>query len=240
MTVYRKVNSSWERSTQYYKTSGSWNRATWYYKANGSWTAVSGLVVDNFEDGDRSGWDVPSSTGDDTVIAPGLNATNYGWRLENFRDPHLAGPDAVDRGPQPGDVWEFWFRVVNTSGDVINRVEFATYGSDDPNHYYVEFPRFGHENTLLVRKISNGNQEKESVVGGGLATERDYRCEIRWNAGDNQITAQLFDADGSVATNQASITDDSEASGAGFTDQGIRLFNSANNVCIYDQFRIID
>lgn len=241
MTVYRKVNGSWGSSTQYYKTSGSWNRATWYYKVNGSWEAVSNVTVDNFEDGDRSGWTVPSSTGSDVVEGLGLDGTDYRWEHSGFREAHLAGADAVDRGPQPGDTFSFRFRIESTSsGGVINRFEFSADGNNDGDCYRFEFERETGDDEISIEKISGGSSAKLDT-DPNFVPPQDSEFEVRfgWNDGNNDVTARVFNPDGTAASNLISITDDSSAAGGEYQQPGIAITNSGNNTCSYDEFRIL-
>lgn len=237
MTVYRKVNGSWQSTTQYYKVSGSWERTTWYYKVNGSWVAVSNVVVDNFEDGDASGW-TQSGTGSRSVISGGFDSTDFRWEHNGFSEVHLAGADAVDRGPQPGDVFEFWFRIESTSGSVINRFEFSADGLNEADVYRIEFERETGADEFSIEKISGGSQALISTDSFAPAISQTYRCEINWNVGNNAITAQIFTPDGSSASNQVSITDDSSAAGSDFQQPGIFIRTNDNNVCTWDEIRV--
>ncbi len=202
------------------------------------WQAVQ--IVDDFEDGDDSGWDVPSSTGSDAVVTPGLDNTDYKWEITGFREPHLSGNSTVDRGPQPGDLWEFWFQITNTtSGGVINRFEFATYGQDDGHFYRIEWERETGDNELSIEKYSGGSQELvDTDPNFSPSMDFPYRCRIGWNHGDNQIAVDMITPGGDIV-GSVSITDDSSAS-ASFQDQGIRIENSGNNTCEYDEIKITD
>lgn len=202
------------------------------------WTATE--IIDDFEDGNRTGWNVPSSTGSDTVTTNGLDGTNYRWEQNGFREAHLAGVDAVDRGPQPGDIFDFWFRVESTSGDLINRFEFSADGINENDVYRVEFERLettGDE--FSIEKISGGGQAKVSTDAGySVSVGQTYRCRVWWNAGDNQIATQIQFPDGTADSNKISITDDSSASGSDFTQPGIFIRTNGNNVCSWDEIRI--
>lgn len=196
-------------------------------------------IIDDFEDGNRTGWNVPSSTGSDTVTTSGLDGTSYRWEQTGFREAHLAGVDAVDRGPQPGDVFEFWFRVESTSGSTINRFEFSADGINENDVYRIEFERETGDNEFQIQKISGGSSVKNDTdPGHSVAINQTYRCEIQWNAGNNNITAQLFLPDGTADSNQVSITDDSSAAGSDFTQPGIFIRTNGNNVCSWDEIRI--
>lgn len=238
MPVYRKVNGSWETTTQYRKVDGSWQRATVYYKDNGTWLPVSGLTIDNFDDGDRAGWTVPSSTGGDSVISPGLDGSDSKWEHDGFREGHLAGADAVDRGPQPGDVWEFWFQITSDNGNqVINRVEFSADGTADDDMYRIEFERNTGDTELSLEKFVGGSQDTLVTDENFLPSiGQVYRCEIQWNAGDSNVAIQMFHPDGSTASNQIGFTDSSSGE---FAQPGIYVRNSGNSVCEWDEFRII-
>lgn len=240
MTVYRKVSGSWEPTTQYQKVSGSWERSTWHLKVNGSWEPVSNVITDNFEDGDAAGW-TTSGTGTRSVVSGGLDGTNYKWEHAGFSEVHLAGADAVDRGPQPGDVFEFWFQVTNTSGSVINRFEFSADGINENDVYRVEFERETGDNEFSLEKISGGSQAKiDTHAGHAVSTNQVYKCRIEWNAGNNNITAQILLPDGTADSNQVSISDDSSASGSDFTQPGVFIRTNDNNTCEWDEIRIIN
>lgn len=244
MPVWTNISGSWQQSNrQYANISGSWQQARRVWaNVDGSWTVVSGQVVDDFEDGDRSGWTVPSSTGSDTVTSSGLDGSDFRWEHSGFREGHLAGADAVDRGPQPGDRFEFWFRIESTSsGGVINRFEFSADGNSDGDCYRIEWERETGDDEVSLEKISGGSgalldTDPNFVPPAGSA----FRCEVGWNDGDNAITAQFFNADGSTASSQLSISDDSSSAGSEYQQPGIAITNSGNNTCSYDQFRIID
>lgn len=237
MTVYRKISGGWEPTTQYYKVSGSWERTTWYYKVNGSWEAVSNVVVDNFEDGDASEW-TTSGTGTRSIVG-GLDGTSFAWEHDGFSEVHLAGADAVDRGPQPGDQFEFWFVIGSTSGSVINRFEFSADGINENDVYRVEFERETGDNELSIEKISGGSQALiDTDPNFGPSIDQVYRCEINWNVGNNAITAQMFTPSGTAASTDVSISDDSSAAGSDFTQPGIFIRTNDNNVCTWDEIRI--
>lgn len=204
-------------------------------------------IIDDFENGDRSGWTVPGSAGSDTVVSDGHDGSSFCWRHSNVRKGYLAGGDAVDRGPQPGDTFEFWFRIMSTSGEVVNRFVFSASGSnlfsngtDNPNSYRVEFERDTANNELSIEKISGGLQTElatdetfEPAIG------QRYRCQIGWNDRNNEITVQVFHPDGTAASSKISITDDSAAAGSAFQQPGIYIMNGGNNICEWDEIKII-
>lgn len=242
MSMYHNVNGSWETVTPQFNTGGPWTSAKAYHKVNGEWLIVSGETIDNFEDGNRSGWTVPASTGDDQIVSPGLNGSDFLWEHTGFREGHLRGADAVDRGPQPGDVFEFWFRITSTSsGQVRGRFEFSADGTNDGDKYRIEWERQTQDNELSIAKWRGGSQVLlDTDEAFAAAVGQIYRCEVQWNHGDNQIIAQLFGPSGSALSNQVSITDDSVTSGGEFTQPGIVLWTNANQVCEYDEIGIID
>lgn len=240
MPVHLNINDSWLTSNaQHVNVNGSWQRARAYVNVNGEWQPVSGFVIDNFEDGDRSGWTVPSSTGSDSVNSPGLDGTDFLWEHDGFREGHLAGADAVDRGPQPGDVWEFWFQITSDNGNqVINRVEFSADGTADDDMYRIEFERNTGDTELSLEKYVGGSQDILVTDENFLPSiGQVYRCEIQWNAGDDNITIQMFLPDGSTASQQIGFTDSSSGE---FAQPGIYLRNSGNSVCEWDEIRIIE
>lgn len=195
------------------------------------------LRIDDFEDGNRSGWTVPGSTGSDNVYSPGLNGTNHRWQLNGFREAHLAGADAVDRGPEPGDIFEFWFRIEAAGGSVINRFEFSADGINEPDCYRLEFERGTGDNEFSLEKIQNGGQAKvDTDPGHSVNINQIYRCEVHWNVGNNSITAQLFFPNGNAASDQLSISD---ASSGEFAQPGISLRANSNNNWSIDEIRIL-
>lgn len=241
MPIHTKKNGSWQTTSWHVKQNGSWERARVYLKVNGSWTAVSGLVVDDFEDGGRGGWNVPSSTGSDTVTTSGLDGTQYRWQHSGFREAHLGGSSAIDRGPQPGDVFEFWFRIESTSGDVINRFEFSADTHRDADCYRVEIERDTPDNELSLEKVSGGSTTKiDTDAGFTPSLDFPYRCEVRWNAGDTNISAQLFTPSGNAASNQLTISENSSAAGSDFHQPGIYIRTNGNNTCSWDQILITE
>lgn len=239
MTVYQKVSGSWLATTQYQKVSGSWERATWYLKVNGSWVPVSNVVIDNFEDGDAAEWTVDGG-GTRSMISGGFDGDDWRWQHDGFTRAHLAGADAVDRGPQPGDEFEIWFRIENTSGSVINRFEFSADGLDEPSVYRVEWERETGDNEFSIEKYSGGNQDLISTDPFAASTTQTYRLRINWNNGNNNITAQLLLSDGSAASNVVSITDDSSSAGSDFQQPGIYIRTNDNNASTYGAARILN
>lgn len=192
-------------------------------------------TIDDFEDGDRSGWDVPSSTGGDQIVSPGLNGTDHAWEHTGFREAHLAGANTVDRGPQPGDRFEFWFNLTNASGSSINRFEFGCSQVGDGDLYRIEFERETSDNEFQIEKIAGGSQSMtDTDPGHAVAQDTVYRCEVNWNHGDNQITAQLFDANGNADSAILSITDTE------YSQPGVCLFTNSNSTVVWDQMRITD
>lgn len=240
MPLHINNNGSWvSSSTQYVNLNGSWNRARTHVNVNGSWHVVSGFIIDDFEDGDASGWDV-SGTGTRSIVS-GLNGSDFAWEHAGFSEAHLAGANAVDRGPQPGDVFEFWFQVTNTSGSVINRFEFSADGINESDVYRVEFERETGDNEFQIQKISGGSSVKNSTDAGyAVSTNQVYKCRIEWNAGNNNITAQILLPDGTADSNQVSISDDSSAAGSDFTQPGVFIRTNDNNTCEWDEIRIIN
>lgn len=200
------------------------------------WTAVE--VIDDFEDGDASGWTIDN--GSPSVVSGGLNGTNYRWEHSGFTEAHLAGSNAVDRGPQPGGRFEFWFRIESDNGnDVINRYEFSADGTADSDKYRIEFERNTSDTELSLEKISGGSQELLATDENFVPSiDQAYRIQIDWNNGNNDITIQAFLPDGSTASTAVTITDDSSASGSEFTQPGTAITTNGNNTCSWDELRI--
>lgn len=201
-----------------------------------AWQAVE--IVDNFEDGSADGWST-QGTGSRSVVSGGLNGSSYKWEHNGFSEVHLAGADAVDRGPQPGDVFNFWFQVTSTSGSTINRFEFSADSMNDNDCYRVEFERETGDNEFQIQKISGGSSVKNNTdPGHSVNIDQVYRCKVQWNAGDTNITAQLFHPDGTTASAQVSISDDSSASGSEYTQPGVFIRTNDNNTCEWDEIKI--
>lgn len=200
------------------------------------WQAAE--IIDDFEDGNRSGWTVPSSTGSDSVVTPGLNGSDYKWRHEGFREGHLRGADAVDRGPQPGDTFEFWFRIVDTSGDVINRFEFSADGTADDDKYRIEWEQFTGDNELSLEKISGGSQEDIDVdTSFAPSVGQAYRVQVAWNVdGSNNISVEIFTPD-DTRVGVVNILDNSTGE---FAQPGVYVRTNGNNIQDIDGLRIID
>lgn len=237
MPVYRKVSGSWETTVQYRKVSGSWQRSKWYYKHDGTWIPVSGLIIDDFEDGDDSEWSIPG-TGNRSIVG-GLNGTNFAWEHNGFTEAHLAGANAVDRGPQPGDIWEFWFEITNDNGNsVINRFEFAADGTADDDKYRIEWERNTGDTELSLEKFSNGSQELLDTDENFVPNlDQVYRMQVEWNAGNNNINVQAFFPNGNTASSVVSISDNSSGE---FAQPGIAIITNDNNTSTYDEIRVIE
>lgn len=237
MPIHIKQGGSWQTTRWHIKNGGSWQTARVHLKVNGSWEPVSSEIIDNFEDGDASEWTV-SGTGNRSIVS-GLNGTGNAWQHDGFTRAHLAGADAVDRGPQPGDIFEFWFRITSTSsGQVRGRFEFSADGTQDDDMYRIEWERETSDNELAIEKYSGGSQELLDTDENFTASiDQTYRCEVHWNVGDNAITAQLYHPDGSTASSQVSISDSSSGEWA---QPGIKFFTNDNHVCRYDEVRIIE
>lgn len=212
-------------------------------RSDGSWVGVNSvgvLTVDDFEDGDVSNWTVPSSSGSDTIVSPGLDGTNNAWQHDGIREGHLQGIDAVDRGPQPGDVFEVWFRIDSSSSTALSRFEFSADGNNDTDMYRLEWEAGSTPSkTLSIEKYVGDSQSLVDTVSFSPSDGTTYRCEIRWNVGDSNIEAEMFDSGGSSVSGIASISDDSSASGSEFTQPGIHLWTNGNEVKTWDQIRIL-
>lgn len=195
-------------------------------------------VVDNFEDGNASSWST-QGTGSRSVTSGGLNGSNYKWEHNGFSEVHLAGSNAVDRGPQPGDHIRFWFRLNSTSGSTINRFEFSADTFNDSDCYRVEFERETGDNEFQIQKISGGSSVKNSTdPGHSVSIGQTYYCDILWNVGDTDITAQIFTPDGTADSSQVSISDDSSAVGSDYNQPGVFIRTNDNNHCYWDQIAI--
>lgn len=213
-----------------------------YTQSNG-WVGLNTVgveIIDDFEDGNRTGWTVPSSSGSDTVTSSGYDGSSFRWQHSGPREGHLAGADAVDRGPQPGDQFEVWFQIESDNGNsVINRFEFSADSTSDGDKYRVEFERNTSDTELSLEKFTSGSQalldtDENFVPSIG----QTYRLQIDWNNGNNNITVQAFLPNGNTASTAVTITDDSSAAGAEFTQPGIYCQTNGNNTCSWDEIKI--
>lgn len=202
------------------------------------WEAVQ--VVDDFEDGDHSGWDVPSSTGSDSIVS-GLDGTDHAWQHDGPREGQLSGGNAIDRGPQPGDVIEVWFRIDSSSGTSLSRFDLSAGSNNDDDIYRLEWEAGGISNkTLSLEKVVGGSADKIDTVSFAPSDGAVYRCEIHWNYGNNAIEAQMFDSGGGTESNTVSISDDSSAAGSQFNQPGIHIWTNDNETKTWDEIRITD
>lgn len=208
---------------------------------SGVYTDQTAIIVDNFEDGNRNGWNVPSSSGGDSIVSPGLNGTGNAWQHTGLREGQLPGSGAIDRGPQPGDRFNIWFRIDSTSGEVINRIQFSADGTSDGDCYRFEIQHGDSAgNEYRLQKISGGSVGKESLESGSPSIGQAYRVQFDWNRGNTDITVQVFRPNGNSVTNPITITDDSPQSGTDYTQPGVFLRTNANCVCTWDEIRITD
>jgi hypothetical protein len=205
-----------------------------YTQSNG-WMGLNSvgiLRIDDFEDGDHAGWTVPSSTGSDTIVS-GLHGTDYGWRLNGFREAHLAGADAVDRGPQQGDTFEYSFQIDDYgSGSALFRFEFACSGTGDGDRYRVEYEiNDSDPDTALYKQSGGSTAETSTFKTIDPAVGDVVRAEIRWNVGDSNIEVDHY-LNGSFL-HTISITD------TAYTQPGVCLFVNSNLVTTVDEIRIL-
>lgn len=166
-----------------------------YTVSNGSYAGI--IRVEDFEDGNRAGWNVPGSSGSDSVVSPGLNNTQHAWKLFGPREGHLPSSDAIERGPSPGETFEFRFRITDFSGSPsIFRFDFACTGNSDGNMYRIEFEG---SNTggadMSLEKYSNGNPP--SSGSGNVDTAPvspsvgdNIHIEVEWHENGNNIAVK--------------------------------------------------
>lgn len=199
---------------------------------------VEKIVIDDFESGRDPdnfwGYVNDAEKNDTDLISPGLDGTSNRWRHKDFVNVHLTGSNAVDRGPQQGDVFEVWFRIETITGSpVINRFEFGATGVDDSDMYRVEFeantsePEFQFEDTSGEHLVTDAGVE--------FREGQTYSIRIEWKAGNDQVTAQAFEEPGHNPFSQKL----SFLEPGGYTAPGINLFTDANNVCSWDEIRIL-
>lgn len=203
----------------------------------GAFTGVT--IIDGFEDGNRNGWNVPGSTGSDEVVTPGLDGSGNKWRHNGFREAQLPGANAVDRGPQPGDVWEFWFHIESTSGTVINRVEFAADGINEPQKYRIEMEAATGSPEFQFEKLDGGTQV-HNVTDAGVEFQADqtYSVRIEWRTNNSEIRVQAFEEPNhNPFSNVLSFTE--PGPGSDYEQPGVYIFTNGNNVCYWDNFRIL-
>lgn len=198
------------------------------------------MVVDNFEDGDHAGWTVATSTGGDTILSSGFDGTSYAWQFQQFREAHLAGADAVERGPQPGDRFELWFQLDSQSGAVINRFKFSADGITDGDCYQFEFQHTS-DPEWRMQKLSGGSVSEQSLENGQPSVGQTYRVVFDWNYSTwNELSAQVFTAGGNTVTSPLTLTEDSSGLGAEYSQPGIVLRNNDNATTTWDEIKITD
>jgi hypothetical protein len=195
------------------------------------WKGVE--IIDDFEDGSATNWTVPSSTGSDTIVG-GLDGTDHAWRLNGFREGHLRGTDAVDRGAQPGDTFEYLFQIDSFgSGDALFRYMFAASGVNDGNCYYMEYEMNSSDPDVAIYKESGGNVQTTSEFKALNPRPSDtVRAVVRWNYGNARIDVDHYLNGNHVHT--LSITDSE------YTQPGTALFVNANLVVTIDELKITD
>lgn len=206
------------------------------YTQSKGWTGLNSvgiLRIDDFEDGDASGWTVPSSTGGDTIVSPGLHGTDYGWQLDGFREAHLAGADAVDRGPQQGDTFEYSFEIDDYSGNpALFRFEFACSGTGDGDLYRIEYEINDSDPDVAIYKMSGGSSAETSTFKTIDPAVGDVvRAEVRWNVDDSNIEIDHY-VNGSFK-HTISIADTQ------WTQPGVCLFVNSNVMLTFDEARIL-
>lgn len=193
------------------------------------WTGVE--VIDNFEDGSAANWHVPSSTGGDQIISPGLAGTDFRWQLNGFREGSLDGVDAIDRGPQQGDKFEYRFRIDEYSPDsALFRFAFASSSVSDDAQYRVEYELNDPDPDVAIYK---GNSGETSTFKPIDPVEGDVvRAVVRWNYGDNDIEIDHYVGGSFLHT--ISITDTE------YTQPGVSVFVGANCIISLDEVQILD
>lgn len=239
MAVYHKVDAdTWTNTAQYHKVDAdTWNTTQWYLKRDGEWIPVSYEVIDDFEDGNANAWSVDGS-GTQDVTSPGMDGTDFAWRHDQFTEAHLAGANAVDRGPQPSDVIEFWFHIgLEYGGEIINRFEFSADGLNDSDKYRIEWERNTADTELSIEKIQDNTQVAlDTDEGFEPLVGVDYRAQVAWNIdGTNNISVDVFD-EGGTLRGSCSIADNSTGE---FAEPGIYVRTNNNCIQLFDQFRII-
>lgn len=189
-------------------------------------------IIDDFEDGNRDGWTVPSSTDSDTIVSPGLNGTDSAWKLNGLREGHLAGADAVDRGPQPGDLFEFLFRATDFSGEpALFRFEFSCSGVDDGNMYRIEFEGSNTSRAdASLEKYVEGSPTKINTMAVSPSVGDNCMVRVGWNDSGSDIYANYFENGSYQAT--ASITDTE------YSQPGVCVWANSNIDVIVDEIRI--
>lgn len=198
-------------------------------------------VVDDFESGSEAGWDFtnPAEQSDADIVTPGLRGTDFAWRHTDFVNVHLAGANAVDRGPQPGDVIEVWFYITNITGSpVINRFEFSSENVDDTQCYRVEFEASTNDPELSIEDVAEG--EIDTDAGVEFFEGQLYSLRIEWEFGNDLVRARAFnEPNHSPKSNWVSISEPATQSGS-YDNPGVSLFSNSNNTIIWDEIRIID
>lgn len=204
------------------------------------WKAVE--VVDDFEQRDPDTyWDYVDQVekSDTNLVTPGMRGTDRAWRHTDFVNVHLAGANAVDRGPQPGDRFEFWFYIADITGSpVIDRFEFSSENVDDTECYRIEFEANTPEPEFQIEDVAEG--EIDTDAGVEFQADQFYSVTVEWEYHSSQVRARAFDEPGhSPKSNWVSLGEPAPQTGS-YDNPGISLFSDNNNTLIWDEIRILD
>lgn len=202
------------------------------------WKGVE--IVDDFESGSEAGWGFvnPAERDDADIVRPGLRGSGFAWRHTDFVNVHLTGGNAVDRGPQPGDIFEFWFYIADITGSpVINRFEFSSESVNDDQCYRIEFEANTDAPEFQLEDVASGEIDTDP----GVEFEQDslYSIHVEWKHNDNNVRARAFNEPGHTPVSQW-IELYEPAPGAEYDNPGISLFSDANNTIVWDEIRILD
>lgn len=199
------------------------------------WTATE--IIDDFEDlatGTSPGrWTVPGSTGDDTIVSPGLIGTSRAWKLVGLREGHLSSANAIDRGPQPGETFVFHFRPTKYSGTPsLIRFDFSCPGISASNFYRIEFEGANTGGAdMSLEKYTNGSPTgKVDTINQSPAVDDDIVIRVSWRDGNTGLIVNYFENGSYKAT--ARIDDTAYSAG------GVRIWCNANVEMLLDEIHI--
>lgn len=194
-------------------------------------------IIDDFEDlnvGTSPGrWTVPGSTGSDTIVSPGMGGTNRAWKLVGPREGHLSSSNAIDRGPQPGETFEFQFRPTKYDGSPsLIRFDFACPGISAPNFYRIEFEGSNTSGAdMSIEKYSNGSPTgKVDTISQSPSVGDHIVIRVSWRDGNNGLIVNYFENGSYRATARI---DDTEYSAA-----GVRVWCNAYVDMVLDEILI--
>lgn len=177
-------------------------------------------IIDDFEDNNNSEYYIPSSSGNDAVLAGAslVSGSTYGLYLDGPRRLFSQPGDGLPYYPQAGDVFEFYVRGVEfRNTPAFFRMNFGSQGYNTDNLYRVEWesnPTDGSD--LSLEKRSGGSNVIIRATGNenGLDLDTTYRIVVDWRSGGGStLTMHAERLDGTVDAGPLSFDDTEYGSG---------------------------